>query len=66
MPSTSTPATTTTEIKQVLGNGDVQITDANGKVGFYGKAPAAQPTAASVTDFATLKVALQNLGIIGS
>lgn len=35
-------------------------------LGFYGNAGVAQPTSASVTDYASLKVALQALGLIGS
>jgi len=66
MTVTSTPATTTNDVVQILGNGDVKVGDASSKIGFYGKAPAAQPTAASITDYATLKVALQNLGLIGA
>lgn len=35
-------------------------------LGFYGNTGVVQPTAASVTDYASLKVALQALGLIGS
>lgn len=35
-------------------------------LGFYGNAGVVQPTSASVTDYASLKVALQALGLIGS
>lgn len=65
MASTSTPAETTTVNNQFVGQ-DVQVASADGTVGFFGATPVAQPTDASVTDFATLKVALQNLGLIGS
>ena len=34
-------------------------------LGFFGATGVVQPTAASVTDYASLKVALQNLGLIG-
>lgn len=35
-------------------------------LGFYGATGVVQPTSASVTDYASLKVALQALGLIGS
>ena len=65
MSVTSTPAVTTSDTTQFVGS-EVKVGSTDGKVGFFGKAPIAQPTSASVTDYASLKVALQNLGIIGS
>lgn len=35
-------------------------------VGFFGSTGTAQPTSASITDYASLKVALQALGLIGA
>lgn len=65
MATSSTPAVTTTGTTQFIGP-DVQIGESAADVlGFYGKTPVVQPTSASVTDFATLKVALQALGLIG-
>jgi hypothetical protein len=37
-----------------------------GSVGFFGTTPAAQATSAAVTDFASLKSALQSYGLVGS
>ena len=34
-------------------------------IGFFGSTGVTQPTSASVTDYASLKVALQALGLIG-
>ena len=34
-------------------------------LGFFGILGVTQPTSASVTDYASLKVALQNLGLVG-
>jgi len=65
MSSTSTPAVTTTSDTQFVGP-QVQVGGSTGTVGFFGVAPVAQPTAASVTDYASLKVALQALGLIGA
>ena len=61
---TSTPAVVTSPVVQFLGQ-DVQIASATGTVGAFGVTPVTQPTSASVTDYASLKVALQALGWIG-
>lgn len=52
--------------KDLKVSGTVIAGSANSTIGFYGVDPVAQPTSASVTDFASLKVALQNLGLIGT
>lgn len=65
MTTTSTPAVNETATTQFVG-GDVLVGDNAGKVGFFGKAPVVRPTSASVTDYASLKVALQALGLIGA
>jgi len=39
---------------------------AGGSLGFFGTSPAPQATAAEVTDFASLKTALQAYGLVGS
>jgi hypothetical protein len=39
---------------------------ATGAVGFFGATPTTQATSAAVTDFATLKAALQSYGLVGS
>jgi hypothetical protein len=65
MATSSTPAVQTTATTQFVGQ-DVKVGSAAGTVGFFGKTPIAQPTSASITDYATLKVALQNLGLIGA
>jgi hypothetical protein len=65
MTISSTPATTTSGVVQYT-NKDIAVGDTGGTVGFFGTAPVAQPTAASVTDYASLKVALQALGLIGA
>ncbi len=49
---------------QFLGQ-DVQIGGASGTVGAFGADPVVQPLSADVTDYASLKVALQALGWIG-
>ena len=59
------PVEIKTDQTQFLGP-EVLISNATGKVGFFGAEPVVQPTSASVTDFDTLKAALQALGIIGS
>ena len=56
--------TVTTPSTQFVGQ-DIQIASATGTVGFFGVTPVVQPTSASVTDYASLKVALQALGLIG-
>lgn len=61
----SSPSVTTAPVVQFVGE-DIMIANATGTVGFYGKNPVVQPTSASVTDYASLKVALQALGIIGA
>jgi len=58
------PVDIRTEQDQYVGP-DVLVANAAGRVGFYGQTPAVRPTGASVTDFATLKAALQALGLIG-
>lgn len=63
--TSSTPATVTSPVVQFLGQ-DVMIGSAVGTVGAFGVDPVAQPTSASVTDYASLKVALQALGWIGA
>ena len=62
---TSTPSNVDVEQTQFVGP-EVLVATADGKVGFFGTTPIVQPTSASVTDYASLKVALQNLGILGS
>lgn len=65
MSTSSTPAVTLTPTVQFLGQ-NVLAASEDGTVGFFGVTSVAQPTAASVTDYASLKVALQALGLIGS
>lgn len=55
-------ATTTV---QFIG-GEVQIGGLGGKIGFFGATPLGQIAGISVTDFATLKTALQGLGLIST
>ena len=62
--TTSTPAAVTSPMVQFLGQ-DVQIASPTGTVGAFGVTPVTQPTSASVTNIATMIVALQNLGWIG-
>ena len=66
MASTITSGNTvvTSPVVQFVGP-DVILGSSNGSVSFFGKTPVVQIPAASVTDFATLKVALQNIGLIG-
>lgn len=42
------------------------IGTAGGTLGFFGVTGATRATSAAVTDFATLKVALQNYGLVGT
>lgn len=67
MPSTviSNPTTVSSPVVQYIGP-DAQLGSGVGTVGAFGNDPVSQPTSASVTNFATLKTALQNLGWIGS
>jgi hypothetical protein len=52
--------------QNLTAKGDVKLgTTAANKLGFFGTAGVVQPTSASVTDYASLKVALQNMGLIG-
>lgn len=55
----------TSGVVQYVGP-DVQIGDVGGTVSFFGKAPVAQATSASITDYATLKLYLQSIGLIGA
>jgi hypothetical protein len=54
----------------VLGSGASSTTrigtGANALVGFYSATAVVQPLSAAVTDYASLKVALQSLGLIGA
>jgi hypothetical protein len=59
------PAVTTGSNASFVGS-DVIVGLEGAKVGFYGTEPVVQPTSASITDYATLKAALQALGLIGS
>ena len=44
----------------------VTVGGAAGSVGFFGTTPTTQATSAAVTDFASLKTALQAYGLVGS
>lgn len=44
----------------------VTVAGAAGAVGFFGTTPTTQATSAAVTDFASLKTALQAYGLVGS
>lgn len=57
--------TVTTTVVQFIG-GEVQIGGTGGKVGFFGKSPIGQLAGIGITDFATLKVGLQGLGLIST
>lgn len=68
MSVTSTPSVTTSDIVQYLGKGSVVVTDAEGKIGFYGAAPVAKATVTGARDDGTalqsLLVALAAAGLI--
>jgi hypothetical protein len=49
-----------------VGSTTLRLGVTGGTVGFFGGAGAVQATSASVTDYASLKVALQDYGLIGS
>ena len=59
------PVEIVTSQKQFVGP-DVQVASDDGKVGFFGKEPVVQIASAAVTDYATLKAALQAYGLIGA
>lgn len=44
----------------------VTVAGAAGAVGFFGATPSTQAASAAVTDFASLKTALQAYGLVGS
>lgn len=58
--------TTGTTDSLTVGPSALHLGTASGSVGFFGATPATQATSAAVTDFATLKTALQAYGLIGS
>jgi hypothetical protein len=61
----STPSTVETSQVQFVGP-EVLVANADGKVGFFGVTPVVQIASADVTDYATLKAALQSIGLIGA
>lgn len=57
--------TVSSPVVQFVGQ-NINVGSAAGTIGFFGVTPVVQPTSASVTDYASLKVALQALGLIGA
>lgn len=49
-----------------VGSTTLKLGVSGGTLGFFGAAGVTRATSAAVTDFATLKTALQNYGLIGS
>ncbi len=58
--------TTGTSSALTVGATTTRVGLSGGTVGFFGGAGSAQATSAAVTDYASLKVALQDYGLIGS
>lgn len=63
MSVTSTPSVTLSEVVQYLGKGAVVVTNADGKIGFFGATPVAKPTLAT-NDAAGIIAALVELGLV--
>ena len=65
----SAPNTETAVVSTGTGGNQMGVQVGNSPaetLGFFGSVGVVQPTSASVTDYASLKVALQALGLIGS
>lgn len=58
--------TTGTTNALTIGATNLRLGVAGGTVAFFGGTGSTRATSAAVTDFATLKVALQNYGLIGT
>ena len=64
----SSPSVTTSDVVQYLGKGSVVVTDATGKIGFYGAEPVVKATVTGARDdgtaLASLLDALEALGLV--
>lgn len=57
---------TGTDSALTVGGTTLKLGLTGGTIGFFGAAGAVRATSAAVTDYASLKTALQNYGLIGS
>lgn len=58
--------TTGTTNALTIGSTSLRLGVTGGTMGFFGHTGTSRPTSASVTDYASLKTALQNIGLIGT
>lgn len=58
--------TTGTTNALTIGATALRLGVTGGTMGFFGHTGTARPTSAAVTDYASLKTALQNIGLIGT